>query len=71
MVFYIYVTDKDDRLVGVLSLRRLTVPPATPLKNIMTRDLISVAVDMDQEEVSRQVASYNLLAIPVVERMES
>ncbi len=69
MVFYIYVTDKDDRLVGVLSLRQLlTVPPATPLKNIMTRDLISVAVDMDQEEVSRQVASYNLLAIPVVEK---
>jgi magnesium transporter len=69
MVFYIYVTDKDDRLVGVLSLRQLlTVPPATPLKNIMTRDVISVAVDMDQEEVSRQVASYNLLAIPVVER---
>ena len=60
MVFYIYVTDKEDRLVGVLSLRQLlTVPPATPLKNIMTRDLISVAVDMDQEEVSRQVASYN------------
>lgn len=69
MVFYIYVTDKEDRLVGVLSLRQLlTVPPATPLKNIMTRDVISVAVDMDQEEVSRQVASYNLLAIPVVEK---
>ncbi len=69
MVFYIYVTDKEDHLVGVLSLRQLlTVPPATPLKNIMTRDVISVAVDMDQEEVARQVASYNLLAIPVVEK---
>ena len=69
MVFYIYVTDKDDHLVGVLSLRQLlTVPPATPLKNIMTRDVMSVAVDMDQEEVARQVASYNLLAIPVVEK---
>jgi magnesium transporter len=69
MVFYIYVTDKDEHLVGVLSLRQLlTVPPATPLKNIMTRDVISVAVDMDQEEVARQVASYNLLAIPVVEK---
>jgi magnesium transporter len=69
MVFYIYVTDKDDRLVGVLSLRQLiTVPPSTPLKNIMTREVISVAIDMDQEEVARQVASYNLLAIPVVER---
>jgi len=69
MVFYIYVTDKDERLVGVLSLRQLlTVLPATPLKNIMTRDVISVTVDMDQEEVARQVASYNLLAIPVVEK---
>lgn len=69
MVFYIYVTDKDDHLVGVLSLRQLlTVLPATPLKSIMTRDVMSVTVDMDQEEVARQVASYNLLAIPVVEK---
>ena len=69
MVFYIYVTDKEEHLVGVLSLRQLlTVPPATPLKNLMARDVISVAVDMDQEEVARQVASYNLLAIPVVEK---
>lgn len=69
MVFYIYVTDKEDHLVGVLSLRQLlTVPPATPLKNIMARDVLSVSVDMDQEEVARQVARYNLLAIPVVEK---
>jgi magnesium transporter len=68
MVFYIYVTDKDERLVGVLSLRRLlTAHPTTPLKNIATRDVISVTVDMDQEEVARQVASYNLLAIPVID----
>ena len=39
----------------------------TPLKRIMTTDLISVRVDMDQEEVARLVASYNLLAIPVVD----
>jgi magnesium transporter len=69
MVFYIYVTDKEEHLVGVLSLRQLLrVPPATPLKNIMTADVLSVSVDMDQEEVARQVARYNLLAIPVVEK---
>jgi magnesium transporter len=69
MVFYIYVTDKNEHLVGVLSLRQLlTVPAATPLKNIATREVISVSVDMDQEEVARQVASYNLLAIPVVDK---
>ena len=68
-VFYLYVKDRDERLVGVLSLRQLlTVPPQTALRNIMTRDVISVDVDMDQEEVARQVASYNLLAIPVTER---
>jgi magnesium transporter len=68
MVFYLYVIDARRHLVGVVSLRRLLlVPPATPLKRIMTTDLISVRVDMDQEEVARQVASYNLLAIPVVD----
>jgi len=68
MVFYLYVIDGRRHLVGVVSLRRLLlVPPDTPLKRIMTTDLISARVDMDQEEVARQVASYNLLAIPVVD----
>src|SRR5688500_11864014 len=68
MVFYLYVIDARRHLVGGVSLRRLLlVPPTTPLKRIMTTDLISVRVDMDQEEVARQVASYNLLAIPVVD----
>ena len=68
MVFYLYVVDARRHLVGVVSLRRLLlVPPPTPLKRIMTTDLISVRVDTDQEEVARLVASYNLLAIPVVD----
>ena len=68
MVFYLYVVDERRHLVGVTSLRRLLlVSPETPLKRIMTTDLISARVDMDQEEVARQVASYNLLAIPVVD----
>ena len=68
MVFYLYVVDERRHLVGVTSLRRLLlVSPETPLKRIMTADLISALVDTDQEEVARQVASYNLLAIPVVD----
>src|SRR5690349_20065968 len=68
MVFYLYVVDGRRHLVGVVSLRRLLlVAPPTPLKRIMTTDLISARVDMDQEEVARLVASYNLLAIPVVD----
>jgi magnesium transporter len=68
MVFYLYIVDARRHLVGVISLRRLLlVSPETPLKRIMTADPISARVDMDQEEVARLVASYNLLAIPVVE----
>jgi magnesium transporter len=68
MVFYLYVVDERRHLVGVVSLRRLLlVSPDTPLKHIMTTDVYSARVDTDQEEVARQVASYNLLAIPVVD----
>jgi magnesium transporter len=68
MVFYLYVVDDRRHLVGVVSLRRLLlVSPETPLKRIMTTDIISARVDTDQEEVASQVASYNLLAIPVVD----
>jgi len=68
MVFYLYVVDARRHLVGVTSLRRLLlVSPETPLKRIMTPDVFSVRVDTDQEEAARLVASYNLLAIPVVD----
>ncbi len=68
MVFYLYIVDGRGHLVGVTSLRRLLlVSPETPLKRIMTADPISARVEMDQEEVARLVASYNLLAIPVVD----
>jgi magnesium transporter len=68
MVFYLYVVDARRHLVGVVSLRRLLlVPPDTPLKRIMTTEVYSARVDTDQEEVARQVASYNLLAIPAVD----
>jgi len=68
MVFYLYVVDGRGHLVGVVSLRRLLlVAPETPLLRIMTTDILSAQVHTDQEEVARQVASYNLLAIPVVD----
>ena len=68
MVFYLYVVDERRHLVGVVSLRRLLlVAPDTPLKRIMTTEVYSARVDVDQEEVARQVASYNLLALPVVD----
>ncbi len=68
MVFYLYVTDDHNHLVGVLSLRQLlTVPPHTRLKDIMAVDVFSVRTDTDQEEVARVVEKYNILAVPVVD----
>jgi magnesium transporter len=68
MVFYVYVINDQQQLVGVLSLRQLlTVTPDTPLRDIMTTEVISVGTGMDQEEVAQQVARYNLLAVPVVD----
>ncbi len=68
MVFYIYVVDDRNHLVGVLSLRQLLLKrPDTQLKHIMTAEVIRVTTDTDQEEVAQRVAAYNLLAIPVVD----
>lgn len=68
-IFYLYVTDDHDHLVGVVPFRRLlTVDPATPVKLIREADVVSVTPETDQEEVARLVAKYNLLAIPVVDR---
>ncbi|PLX97747.1 MAG: magnesium transporter [Desulfuromonas sp.] len=68
MVFYVYVTDEHNHLVGVLSLRQLlTVPPRTRLCDIMSTNVMRVRTDMDQEMVAELVAKYNILAIPVVD----
>lgn len=68
MVFYVYVVDSHNHLVGVLSLRQLlTVPPATHLRDLMSTDVLRVRTDMDQEDVAELVAKYNILAVPVVD----
>ena len=68
MVFYLYITDDDDRLVGVASLRALATTPAdTILKNIMVKRVHTVRPETDQEEVAQIVAQYNYLAVPVLD----
>jgi len=67
MVFYIYVVDGHGTLVGVLSLRQLLQRrPEAPLSDVMVTDVLRVRTEMDQEEVAQLVASYNILAVPVV-----
>ncbi|HHX94756.1 MAG TPA: magnesium transporter [Clostridia bacterium] len=71
-VYYVYVVDIKNRLVGVITLRELIVAdPHALIENIMHRKVISVTVDMDQEEVARVVSKYNFLAVPVVDKDNS
>ena len=68
MVFYIYITDDDNSLVGIASLRALaTTSPDTLLKDIMVKKVHKVRPETDQEEVAQLVAQYNYLAVPVVD----
>jgi magnesium transporter len=68
MPFYLYAVDENDKLVGVSSLRQLVVvPPEERLKDFMSTDVFSVETSMDQEEVAKIVARYNILAVPVVD----
>jgi len=67
-VYYLYVTDRDGVLVGTITLRGLIVAsPDTPVREFMRPDPISVALDLDAEQVGAAIARYNLLALPVVD----
>jgi len=67
-IYYVYVIDDEDRLVGVLSLRDLIVaPPNTPIAEVMIDEPVAVGAYAKQDEVAEVVAHYNLLAVPVVD----
>jgi magnesium transporter len=70
-IYSLYVTDASRHLTGMLSLRDLvTADPEQRLGDVMTRELVSVSTDTDQEEVARVIQRYDFLAVPVVDREE-
>jgi Mg2+ transporter MgtE len=67
-VFYVYVTDEEERLVGVFSLRELIVTdPQTLVSQFMHKRIVSVNVLDMQSDIAQIVSKYNLLAVPVVD----
>ena len=67
-VYYVYVINLQNQLVGVISLRELIIAnPQAVISEIMRRKVISVNVKDDQEDVARLVSKYDFLAIPVVD----
>lgn len=66
-VRYVYLSDEDNKLSGVVTLNALIVAePETPLADICTREVITASPEDDQEDVAEDIAKYNLLAMPVV-----
>ena len=67
-VNYVYVVDRDERLLGVLSLHSLVLSqPDTPVSELMATELWSIEVDADQEIAARMMTERDLLALPVVD----
>jgi magnesium transporter len=68
IIYYLYVTDRERRLTGTLSFRDLVIAqPQQRLGEIMTRDVVFVYTDTDQEEVAQIIQRYDLVAVPVVD----
>jgi magnesium transporter len=66
--YYLYVADREGRLVGVAGLRQLIQANSdATIESLMDPNVRFVTAHMDQEDVARTMARYNLLALPVVD----
>jgi magnesium transporter len=67
-IYYVYVLDGEQRLLGVVSFRELLLAPGEkPVREVMHEDVITVPEELDQEAVARVIAQHDILAVPVVD----
>ncbi len=67
-VYYAYVVDAEERLLGVVSFRDLIVASGDKLvEEIMRKEIIAAREDMDQEALSRLFMRHHLLMVPIVD----
>ncbi|HKW44270.1 MAG TPA: CBS domain-containing protein [Candidatus Eremiobacteraceae bacterium] len=68
LVYYLYVLDTQEHILGVVTLRNLvTAELESPVANIMTDDVVTVHTGATREEVASTIARYDFLAVPVVD----
>lgn len=66
-IYYLYVVDVDQKLVGVISLRDLIIAsPQAMIQEIMSTQVVSVSELEDQKETAELIKNYDFLAVPVV-----
>lgn len=69
-IYYIYVVDDDERLCGLFPLKKMvTSPSVSKVKHVMSTKVVSVDVDTPIDEVTLLIEKYNLVAIPVVDKI--
>jgi magnesium transporter len=67
-LYYAFVLDEEQRLLGVVSFRDLFAARGERLvRDVMKTDLVTAAPDKDQESLSHLFAEHDLIAIPVVD----
>ena len=68
-LYYLYVTDAHQKLLGVVSLRTILLElPTAFIHKIMDRDIVRVSPETSAEDVASTIARYDLLALPVVDK---
>lgn len=68
IIYYAYVLDPGQRLLGVVSFRELfTADPSRLVRDVMRSSFISVSEGTDQERIAQLIREYRLLAVPVVD----
>lgn len=67
-IYYVYVIDDDERLRGVLPLKKMiTNPSVSKIKHVMKKDPIAARESDSIEEVAQTIEKYDLVALPVVD----
>jgi len=67
-IYTVYVIDNDEKLHGILSLKRLLIsPPEEKIEKIYFKDVISVSANTKAEDVAAIIEKYDLVVIPVVD----
>jgi Mg/Co/Ni transporter MgtE len=70
-IYYIYVADQDEHLLGVFSLRQLVLAqPDALVIDFMEERVVTVDLMDSQEDCAQVVSKYNLLAVPVVDEQK-
>jgi Mg2+ transporter MgtE len=67
-VYYLYILDDQERLLGVVTLKDLILAkPETLIQDIMRSPVKTLPVEAEQNDVAEFISKYNLLAAPVVD----